>query len=57
MLGLTDRIVGIAQGKYANDPEVSDLIRRGIIAEVGVGSGMTSQFDVERLFSLHPISC
>lgn len=54
MLGLTDRIVGIAQGKYVNDPEVSDLIRRGIIAEVGVGSGMTSQFDVERLFSLHP---
>ncbi len=54
MLGLTDRIVGIAQGKYVNDPEVSDLIRRGLIAEVGVGSGMTDQFDVERLFSLHP---
>lgn len=54
MLGLTDRIVGISQGKYVSDPEVADLIRRGCIAEVGVGSGMTGQFDVERLFSLHP---
>lgn len=54
MLGLADRIVGITQGKYVNDPKVSDLIRRGLIAEVGVGSGMTSQFDMERLFSLRP---
>lgn len=54
MLGLTDRIVGITQGKYVNDPEAADLIRRGRIVEVGVGSGMTAQFDVERLFSLHP---
>lgn len=54
MLGLVDRIVGITQGKYVNDPEVSDLIRRGRIVEVGVGSGMAAQFDVERIFSLHP---
>jgi iron complex transport system substrate-binding protein len=54
LLGLTDRIVGITQGKYVNDPEAAELIRRGRIAEVGVGAGMTAQFDVERLFTLRP---
>ncbi|OPY60602.1 MAG: corrinoid ABC transporter substrate-binding protein [Syntrophorhabdaceae bacterium PtaU1.Bin034] len=54
MLGLTDRIKGIAQGKYVNDPEARRLIRQGRIAEVGVGSGMTAQFNVERLLTLHP---
>jgi iron complex transport system substrate-binding protein len=54
LLGLTDRIVGIVQGKYVNDPEVAGLVRNGKITEVGVGSGMTAQFDVERLFSLRP---
>ncbi len=54
MLGITDRIVGITQGKYVNDPEVRNLISRGSIAEVGVGSGMTAQFNVERLVTLHP---
>lgn len=53
-LGLADRIVGIAQGKYVNDPDVTNLIRRGRIAEVGMGSGMTAQFDVEKLFALRP---
>lgn len=53
-LGLADRIVGIAQEKYVDDPEVADLIRRGRIAEVGTGSGMTAQFDVEKLFALRP---
>lgn len=54
MLGITDRLVGITQGKYVNDPDVRTLISRGSIAEVGVGSGMTAQFDVERLLTLHP---
>jgi iron complex transport system substrate-binding protein len=54
MLGITDRIVGITQGEYVNDPEVRALIRQGRIAEVGVGSGMTAQFNAEQLLTLHP---
>ena len=54
MLGITDRIIAITQGKYVNDPVVTELIRQSRIAEVGVGSGMTAQFDVERLLVLHP---
>ncbi len=54
MLGCIDHVVAISQGKYVTDPDVLDLIRKGRITEVGVGSGMTSQFNVERLFTLHP---
>jgi iron complex transport system substrate-binding protein len=54
MLGITDRITGITQGMYVNDPEVRALISRGRITEVGVGSGMAAQFNVEHLVTLHP---
>jgi iron complex transport system substrate-binding protein len=54
MLGMAGRIVAITQGKYVNDPEVRSLIRQGRIVEVGVGSGMTAQFNIEKLFTLHP---
>lgn len=54
MLGLADRIVGVVQGKYVNDPETAELIRRGRVVDVGLGSGMTAQFNVERLLTLHP---
>jgi iron complex transport system substrate-binding protein len=54
LLGITDRIVGITQGRYVNDPEVAERIRQGLIREVGVGSGMTAQFNMERLLTLHP---
>ena len=54
MLGIADRIVGITQGKLVNDQEVSARIRSGSIAEVGVGSGMATQFNIERLLTLHP---
>jgi iron complex transport system substrate-binding protein len=54
MLGITDRIVGITQGKLVTDPEVAARIRDGHIAEVGVGSGMATQFNIERLLVLHP---
>ncbi len=51
---MADRIVAITQGKYVNDPEVAARISQGRITEVGVGSGMTAQFDAEKLLSLHP---
>jgi len=54
LLGVADRIVGIVQGKFVNDPEVTELFHQRQIAEVGVGTGMEAQFDMERLFSLHP---
>ena len=54
MLGIADRIVGITQGWYVTDPEVAERIRQGRIREVGVGSGMTAQFNIERLLALHP---
>lgn len=54
MLGVADRIVAITQGKFVNDPEVAELIRQGRIAEVGVGSGMSAQFNVEKLITLRP---
>ncbi len=54
MLGIADRIVGITQGRYVNDPEVAERIRQGRIREVGVGSGMTAQFNMERLLTLRP---
>ena len=54
MLGVTDRIVGITQGQYVTDPEVAERIRQGQIREVGVGSGMTAQFNMERLLTLRP---
>jgi len=54
MLGIVDRIVGITQGWYVTDPEVTKRIRQGRIREVGVGSGMTAQFNMERLLALRP---
>lgn len=54
MLGLTDDIVGITQGDLVTDPVLSKRIRQGDIAEVGVGSGMATQINIERLLSLHP---
>jgi iron complex transport system substrate-binding protein len=54
MLGLTDRIVAVAQGQYVNDPQVRTLIMQKHIAEVGTGSGMTARLNVEKLFTLHP---
>jgi iron complex transport system substrate-binding protein len=54
MLGRTDRIAAITQRMYVNDPDARELIGKGRITEVGVGSGMTAQFNIERLLTLHP---
>ncbi len=49
-LGAADRIVGVSGGGFITDPEVSERIKAGDIADVGYESGL----DFERLAELKP---
>jgi iron complex transport system substrate-binding protein len=54
MLGLEDAIAGIVGCKRVATPSVAARIRAGFIKEVGDGSGMTDEVDMEQLFILQP---